>query len=312
VGTVLDEKSDSIVPPPAFTLGAIEWGLIGLQSMLWGSTFFFVAIIRPHFQAWTMSFLRLVPALAIVLIAAIWRKAHLKRRPELWFHLFVHGALNNLLPFILIYHAQAHVSGGMAAVLNATAPLTGALLAHWLTRDERLTMRRMTGVIIGIAGVAILVGAAVGDLGDISARVALVLGGAMFALANIYARRFLFDQPPFALATTQIAASMILAVPVIIFLEQPWLRPVPSGDAWVALMIAGALGSGLASLCHFTILRRARATNALLVTLVMPLTPIVLGALFLVDRLSMREIIGAAIIALALIVIDGRLVGARH
>jgi drug/metabolite transporter (DMT)-like permease len=126
-------------------------------------------------------------------------------------------------------------------------------------------------------------------------------------LANIYARNKLGEYPPFVIAMMQMAASLFISVPVALAVDLPWTLPMPSLTVLGAIIATGVFGSGLAALCHFTVLRRAGATNAMLVTLIMPLTPIVLGRVFLGEHLTGREVLGALIIAAALLIIDGRL-----
>jgi drug/metabolite transporter (DMT)-like permease len=104
----------------------------------------------------------------------------------------------------------------------------------------------------------------------------------------------------------QMVGAIFVAFPLAIAIDQPWMLPAPSLKALGAIASTGIFGSALAALCHFTVLQRAGATNASLVTLIMPLTPIVLGGVFLGDRLSPRDMLGALIIAAALIIIDGR------
>ena len=215
---------------------------------------------------------------------------------------------------MLIVWGQARATGGMAAILNATAPLFGIFLAHLLTHDEKLSLNRLAGILVGIAGVGILVGydLAVGSRADVLARLALLAAPFCYVCANIYARRTFGNYPPFVVAVMQMMGAMFVAFPLAIAIDWPWTLPMPSLGALGAIVGMGVLGSALSSLCHFTVLRRAGATNASLVTLIMPLTPIVLGGIFLGDRLSAREIVGALVIAAALLIIDGRLFQRRR
>lgn len=296
------------LPPIKLRLGAAEYGLIALQSMLWGSAFFFIAVARDSLPPITMSALRLVPACAIVLVAVALTKQRLPATLAEWGLVVIHSLFNSVVPFIIIIYAQRSVSGGTAAIFNATAPLFTIFLAAYFIADETLSWRRVIGILIGIAGVGILVGGGVSGGGDgILARVGLVAAAACYAIGNVYARLFMRGYAPFTLACAQMIASLVIASLLAVIVEQPWTAPLPSLNGFLAIMGMGAFGSGFASLCHFTVLRRAGATNAMLVTIILPLTPIFLGALFLGERLSPREIIGALVIASALVYIDGRL-----
>ena len=148
---------------------------------------------------------------------------------------------------------------------------------------------------------------AVGSSADVLARLALLTAPLLYVCANIFARTKLGHYPPFVVAMMQMVGAVFVAFPLAIVIDQPWTLPMPSLKVVGAIVGMGLFGSALASLCHFTVLQRAGATNALLVTLIMPLTPIVLGGIFLGDRLTPRDMVGALIIAAALVIIDGRI-----
>jgi len=295
---------------PPLRLGAVEWGLIALQSMLWGSSYFFIAVVQDQVPILTVVAIRGVFA-SIMLIAIVTSLGY--RMPATlaeWGHFAFFSTFNTLMPFALIVWGQARATGGMAAILNASAPLFGIFLAHVLTHDEKLSPNKLAGILLGVVGVAILVGSdlAVMSTADLLARLALLAAPLLYVLANIYARNKLGEYPPFVIAMMQMAASLSISVPLALAVDWPWTLPMPSLTVLGAIIATGVFGSGLAALCHFTVLRRAGATNALLVTLIMPLTPIVLGGLFLGEQLTSREIVGALIIAAALLIIDGRIV----
>lgn len=293
---------------PPLRLGAVEWGLIALQSTLWGSSYFFVAVAGDEVPILTLVAIRGVAA-SLMLIAIVTALGY--RMPATlaeWGHFAFFSTFNTLIPFALIVWGQSRATGGMAAILNSSAPLFGIFLAHVLTHDEKLSANKLAGIMLGMVGVAMLVGSdlAVVSSADLLARLALLAAPILYVLANIYARNKLGEYPPFVIAMMQMAASIFISVPLALAVDWPWTLPMPSLTVLGAIIATGVFGSGLAALCHFTVLQRAGATNAMLVTLVMPLTPIVLGGMFLGERLTGREIVGALIIAAALLIIDGR------
>lgn len=289
-------------------MGAVEWGLIALQSMLWGSSYFFIALVQGELPAFTIAALRTIPASAALMLIVLSLGYRLPATLAEWRLFIAFSAFNTLLPFVLIVWGQSRATGGMAAILNASAPLFGIFLAHLLTQDEKLSWNKLVGILVGMTGVAILVGYdfAVGSGADILARLALLAAPLLYVCANIFARNKLGHYPPFVVAMMQMVGSIFVAFPLAIAVDQPWTLPLPSLGSMGAILGMGLLGSALASLCHFTVLQRAGATNATLVTLIMPLTPILLGAAFLGEHLAPREIAGALVIAAALIIIDGR------
>ena len=292
-------------------MGAVEWGLIALQSMLWGSAYFFIAVVASEVPPLSMAALRTIPAAAVLLVIVLSLGYRLPATLAEW-RLFVgFSAFNAVLPFLLIVWGQSRTTGGMAAILNATAPLFGIFLAHLLTHDEKISWRKAAGIVVGIAGVDVLMGRDIlaGASADLLARLALIAAPFSYVCANIFARRRLGAYPPFVIAAVQMVGAILVAVPLALAFDRPWEHAAPSAKALAAIVGMGVLGSALPSLCHFTVLQRAGATNASLVTLVMPITPILLGGVFLGERLSATDIAGALIIATALLIIDGRLLG---
>jgi drug/metabolite transporter (DMT)-like permease len=290
-------------------MGASEWALIGLHSMLWGTAFFFAELAIPEVPALTIAAFRLIPASLITAGVCLWLGYRLPATWREWGRLVLLAAANNVTPILLILWAQREVTGGIAAVFNATTPLFGVFLAHVFTQDERLSAVKVTGILVGISGVAVLVGAdLLGGFGSSGlAKLALIGAALCYALAGVYARGFP-QYPPQILAAGQMIGALLLSMPLALLVDQPWMLSLPSAKAASAVVGMGLFASALAALCYFTVLKRAGATNAMLATLLVPLTPIMLGGLFLGETLAPREITGACIIALALLTIDGRLV----
>ena len=277
--------------------------------MLWGSAYFFIAIAQPELPALTIAAFRAIPG-ALVLLVIVLSLGY--RLPATWpeWRLFIlFSAFNTVLPFVFIVWGQSRATGGMAAILNATAPLFGIFLAHLLTHDEKLSWNKLIGILVGIGGVGILLGEQLvfGSSSDVLARLALLAAPLLYVCANIFARVKLGHYPPFVIAVMQIVGAVCVGVPLALAIDQPWTLAAPSWKAIGAVIGMGLFGSALASLCHFTVLQRAGATNASLVTLIMPITPIMLGWVFLGDTLTPRDITGALTIAAALLIIDGRL-----
>jgi drug/metabolite transporter (DMT)-like permease len=293
---------------PAPQMAVRDYALIALQSMLWGSAFFFIALVGREVQPITMTALRLVPACLVLLLVVYVLGLRLPATWDAWRKMLLMSAFNNVVPFILIIHAQRDVSGGIAAIFNATAPLFAVFIAPLFVPEERWSWLRISGIMTGIAGVAVLVGGA-GAAVKPAAAALLLTAACCYASANVMTRLFFPGVPPFVIACAQMIASLFLAVTAAVLFEQPWRMTPPSERTWLAIAAMGVLSSAFASLCHFTVLRRAGATNAMLVTIILPLTPIVLGSLLLGEQITARQVVGGLIIASALVVIDGRMFG---
>ena len=286
---------------------AREWSLLVLLSILWGGSFFFAKVALAELGPFTVVFFRVsLAALALNVVASAVGQS-LWRAGTPWRQLVVMGALNNALPFSLIFWGQTTITSGLASILNATTPLFTVLVAHALTRDERMTVRKLFGVLAGLAGVAILIGPDLG--GSIWGQIACLAAALSYAFAGVYGRRFqAMGVAPMQAAAGQVTASAMLILPIMLIVDRPWeLAAPPSAVVWTALAGLALLSTALAYVLYFRILAAAGATNLLLVTFLIPVTAILLGAAFLGERLELRQFAGMALIGLGLAAIDGRI-----
>lgn len=284
-----------------------DWSLLALLSVLWGGSFFFVGVVIRELPPLTVVLLRVALA-AIILLPVLWAyRIPLPRGLSGWKPFFAIALLNNILPFSLIVTGQTYISSGLASILNATTPLFTVLVMA-AAGDEKLHARRVAGVVIGLIGVAILHGQDLGISSGEGLGILLCLAGAFsYGLSALYARRRLSDSPPLATATFQMMASSVMMAAIAGVFERPWQLPMPGVTTWLALLGLAALSTALAYIVFFQILRRSGSTNVMLVTLLIPVTAILLGYLVLGEHITLAEIIGALVIGSALLVIDGRL-----
>lgn len=204
---------------------------------------------------------------------------------------------------------QTFIPSGLASILNATTPLFTVIVMAG-AGEETLQMRRLAGVALGLLGVVILRGWGIETRQGQGLGILLCLGGAFsYGFAALAARRLLKDSPPIGTATFQLMASTLMMAVVAGVVEQPWRLPMPGVATWLAVLSLAALSTALAYMVFFQIIRRSGATNVMLVTLLIPVTAILLGWLVLGEPISMREIAGAIVIGSALLVIDGRALG---
>ena len=298
-----------MAPGPSINrpMGATEWFLLIALSVLWGGAFFCSEVALDEVQPSTLVLGR-VGIAALALLAMVHASGHrMPREASLWVPFLVMGALNNLVPFSLIFWGQLEITGGLASILIATTPLFTVLLAHFLTRDERITPSRLAGLALGIAGVAVMIGPeALRGLGlHLLAQLA-VLGAALsYAFAGIYGRRFR-GQPPLVTAAGQVSASALMMLPITLLVTYPWSGPLPGAATWAAILGLALLGTALAYILYFRILASAGATNLLLVTFLIPVSAILFGAVLLGERLDPEHLFGMGLIGLGLAAIDGR------
>ncbi|MDO8399952.1 MAG: DMT family transporter [Bradyrhizobium sp.] len=286
-----------------------DWSLLSVLSVLWGGSFFFNGVVLRELPPLTVVLLRVALA-ALILLPVLWAyRIGLPRGFSGWKPFFAIALLNNVLPFSLIVTGQTYVSSGLASILNATTPLFTVLVMA-AAGDEKLRTRRVAGVVIGLIGVAILHGRHLGFSSGQGFGILLCLAGAFsYGLSALYARRKLSDSPPLATATFQMMASSLMMAVIAGVVERPWQLPMPGVMTWLALLGLASLSTALAYIVFFQILRRSGSTNVMLVTLLIPVTAILLGYLFLGETMNLAEITGALVIGSALLVIDGRVFG---
>lgn len=295
---------------PGRAMTSVEWGLLIALSLLWGGSFFFNGVALKELPPFTVVVLRVGLAAVALHLVVLARGLRLPSDPKIWAAFVGMGFLNNLVPFSLIVWGQTQIASGLASILNATTPLFGVVVAHIFTSDERLTGGRLAGVVIGFTGVVFMIGpAALAGVGaNVLAQLA-VLGAALFyAFSGVYGRRFArLGVTPLITATGQITASTLMLLPLSLAVDQPWTLPAPGVGTWVAVAGLALLSTAFAYILFFRILATAGATNIMLVTFLIPVSAILLGATILGERLDPRHFLGMALIFAGLSAIDGRL-----
>jgi drug/metabolite transporter (DMT)-like permease len=287
-------------------IDARDWSLLAALSVLWGGSFFFNGVVLRELPPFTLVLLRVVLAAAILLPVLYASRLPFPRTWAGWQPFFLVALFNNVLPFSLIVTGQMHIPSGLASILNATTPLFTVMVMA-AAGEEKLYLRRVAGVIVGLIGVIILRGSGLGFESGQGFGVLLCLAAALsYGISALVARRCLADSPPLATATFQLMASSLMMTVVAGIFERPWQLPMPGPVTWLAVFGLAALSTALAYIVFFQILRRSGATNVMLVTLLVPVTAILLGSLVLGEHISLREIAGALVIGSALLLIDGR------
>ena len=298
---------------PRMTAG--EWGLLVLLSVLWGGSFFFSKVIVQEVPPFTLVLVRFTLAAAVLGAYLKAQRTPVPWTVMTWAAFAGMGALNNLIPAALIAWSQQTIASGLASVLIATTPVFSILAAHCFTTDDRMSANKVVGVALGIAGVVALVGT---DTLDGSLRtfpgILGCLGAALsYGFANVFGRRFKrLGIAPTVGAFGQLAATAVMVAPAALVFDRPWLLPPPSMVVWAAMIGLVLLSTALAYAIFFRLLGSAGTTNISLVTLLIPVSAILLGILVLGEHLSTLQCAGMALIGLGLVAIDGRTWTALH
>ena len=285
-----------------------EWAMLVTLSVLWGGSFFFAEIALESLPPLTIVTLRVGLAAITLWLVVLALKLPIPNSAPIWIAFLAMGLLNNVLPFSLIVWGQSQISSGLAAILNATAPLFGVIVAGILLRDESATLIKLTGVFVGFAGVIVMMDLSSIATSSLLAQLAILAAALSYACASVYGRHFkATGLNPILVAAGQVTGSTLLLLPVALWVDgNDHYANVPT-QVWAAIISLAVFSTAAAYILYFKLLASAGATNILLVTLLVPVSAILLGWLFLKESLQTPHIIGMAMIALGLSAIDGRL-----
>ena len=288
------------------------WGLLGLLGLIWGAAFFLARVAVAEIAPLTLVLYRVaLAALTLHVILAISGRSVWPYR-ERWRDFLGMGLLNNAVPFSLLFVGQTALGAGFASILNATMPIWTVLIAHVLTSDERMRAASLAGITLGFSGVAVMLGPAALAVTDAPVWAMLcVVGGAMsYGFAGIFGKRFK-GVPPTVTAAGQLTASAAIMLPAALFVHGVPAVASVSLSTWGAVVVLAVVSTALAYILFFRILGEAGAVNVSLVTLLVPPSAILLGWLFLGERLDAFAWAGLALIASGLVVLDGRVLRRR-
>jgi len=264
-----------------------------LLAGLWGGSFAFIRVAVPELGALWLAFARVALAFAALFVLALGRRAVPSFLAH-WRSYAVIGIVNSALPFALFSFAEEYIGASTAAVLNATSPFFGAVVAALWLKDA-LTLPKLAGMGLGLAGVVVLVGWQAEPLTGTTlvASLACLAAAFCYGLASVYAKRNMRDVPSAAMALySQLTAAIVLA-PALTFVPLP-SSPTP---LVVGNVVALALGStALAYLLYFRLIATIGPARALTVTFLIPLFGVLWGYLFLGEPLAANTLVGCALI----------------
>src|SRR5215203_5902655 len=231
-----------------------DWVILVTLALIWGGAFLFIGVAVRHVHPLTYVWLRLSIA-----AAAMWIFLKVKGQPlglprQAWGSMLLLALLNNALPFSLFGWRQTHIASGVAAILNATTPIWGVVVAHFLTRDERMSPRKIAGVLLGFGGVATMIGPTLlANIGpDALAQLACITASLSYALAAVWARRFKrLGLSPMSVTTGQLTASAAMMLPIALLFDRPWSQPFPPLSAWGAIVALALMCTAFGYVLYF-------------------------------------------------------------
>lgn len=294
--------------PQHLTMTARMWALLLVLGIIWGGSFFSVSIAVKEIPPLTLVLIRVaLAALALHLYLVARGPSFALARPYAgWF--LAMGLLNNVVPFSLMFIGQTAIGAGLASVLNATTPFWTLLVVGFVFRFETPTLNKLIGVVIGIAGTAVMIGPGLAaDIGGpVWAKFALIGTALSYAFSFVVSRRFT-GLPPVLVATGQLTASSLMMIPIVLYSDGLDGFLHAGAGAWTAALALALIATAFAYLIFFELIRTAGQSNTSLVTMITPVSAVLLGSVFLGERLELFELAGMALIGLGLVTIDGRL-----
>ena len=274
------------------------WALFLALGFLWGSSYLWIKIGLESLPPLTLIAGRLLLGGAFLAAVVAIAREPLPREPRQYGHLLVMAIVNIVLPFILISVGEQTIDSALASILNATVPLTVIVLAPMFLPDERITVPKVAGLALGFAGVILLVAPDLVNLSDadLSGELMMIGSSVCYGIGNVYSKRNVRGLRPMIPALFQVTFAAAIIVPLALVLDQPIGRITPTPGAIVAVVWLGILGSGFAYLCYFTILASWGATRTSMVSYLLPVVGIVLGAAVMQDPVTVNRIAGTALI----------------
>ena len=290
------------------TISLRTWVDMILLALIWGAIFLVIEFALKELTPFWAVAHRVFWAAPVLWFVVYARGRAMPRAASAWAGFFVMGALNNAIPFSLITWGQTEIESGLASILNGTTAFFGMVVAAAFLADERLTARKSIGVVLGVIGVAVIMG--LDTLGGLDPRALgqlAILGAAIsYAFAGVWARLRLTGMKPEIAAAGMLTCSAGQMLAIALVAEGPPLLALTTTTIG-AIAYMSLLGTAAAYLLFYRILASAGSGNLMLVTVVMPPISVLLGWAVLGERLSATDLIGCALILIGLMIVDGKL-----
>ena len=290
---------------------AKDWLVFIVLGVLWGSSFLWIKIAIQDISPLLLVTLRLSFAIITLTIAAIIARPLWPQNKRLWLTLVFFGLINTAIPYFLISWGEQYIDSAVAAILNSSTPLFAMIIAHIFLDDDRITLPRLTGLLIGFVGIVIIVSR---DLGQnesgsqytkllLLGQAAVLLASLLYAGSAVFAKRNLKGLSPVVQGLVPIVGASTILWLLVPIVENPVSLPeLPI--TWIAIAWLGLLGTGFAMILYFYLIQSVGPTRTTLVTYIFPLVGLVLGVIVLGETLDWRLAVGAALIIVSVVVVN--------
>lgn len=282
-----------------------DWAAFILLGLVWGTSFLWIKIAVKEIGPLLLVSLRLLIGILGLLIYVAWTKPKIPFDRQTWFQLTILGLINNAIPYLLISWGEIYIDSAVAAILNSTAPLFTMILAHYLLTDDPMTGKRVIALLIGFAGIVVLMERDLHGALDrgVLGQLAVLTAAVFYAISSIYARRITSDQPAAVRAIVPLIGADILIWMLTPIAEQRIVLPVLP-LTWLAIIWLGLMGVSLAYILYFYLLHSVGPTRTVLVTYVFPLVGVILGVLFLGETLDWNLVAGGLMVIGGIVLVN--------
>ena len=279
-----------------------HWLVFILLGAIWSSSFMWIKIAIQEIGPITLVAFRVLFGLLFGIIVILVQRAQVSRSFKEWIPLLVLGITNIAIPFFLISWGELSIDSAVAAILDATVPLFTILVAHYLLHDDKMTIYKVLGLLMGFAGVVVLMSKDIGaSLGSLLGQLAVIVASAFYAGSAVYARKTTENIPGILRSAGPLVSATAVMWLATFLVESPVEVP-QLGITWIALLFLGVLGSGVAFIMAYYLIHEIGPTRTSMVTYLFPLGGVILGVVFLNEQLSWQLVIGAVLIVLSLVV----------
>lgn len=281
-----------------------HWFVFLLLGAIWSSSFMWIKIAVQEVGPNTLVAFRVLFGLLFGIVIILIQRVSLRRSWKEWIPLLLLGITNVAIPFFLISWGEQSIDSAVAAILDATVPLFTILIAHYLLHDDKMTVPKVLGLLIGFAGVVILMSKDIGaSFGSVLGQLAVVLACIFYSGSAVYARRTTEHTPGILRSAGPLISATIIMWPAAFLFESPFQVPHLT-VTWIALLFLGVLGSGLAFVLSYYLIHEIGPTRTSMVTYLFPIGGVILGVIFLNEKLSWQLLAGTVLVIISLAVVN--------
>jgi drug/metabolite transporter (DMT)-like permease len=284
-----------------------DWLSLIVLALMWGTSYAFIKLGVQTLPTFTLIATRLFIGFVFLASVVFVARERLPRNPRVYMHLLVMAVINIVIPFTLITTAERSVDSAIAAIINGAVPLVVILLAALVFHDEPITLGRLLGLLIGYAGVIVIVspGLATSTGSEISGELALLGSTIAYGIGAVYSRRNIRGLRPMIPAMFQVGIAFVIVSVLAVVNEKPF-DVAWNGDALLAVAWLGIFGSGAAYLLNFRLLSRIGATRTSILAYFLPIVGIVSGALMFQEHIDPLVLAGTALVLAGIALVNGR------